>query len=426
MSIRGTLSPRSFKDARARRTIGSNDLPAAHTVRARKKHRPYTHGLVLVIISAAASLGIFTSGGLTGRSEAFGAPVTGLSLPGVGSSIPTADQTVLRPPAINKTKRVEQPISQNQQETADQFAALSATPTSVAVVVQEEAVVRAASDAPAPQMLPYQVVEVNEGDTVASIGERYGISPEYIIANNAEIVDSNVLSLGQAILVPAGNGILHEVRFGETLSDIAARYDVDVEVIAEFAPNRISTVNDITEAQMLFVPDARPNATAPVPAAETAPDSTEDATPVPDDASSGEGTGSDGEIVADGPSSGEGLVWPIVGPVSSYYGSSHPLGIDIDGFNLGGAAVGAATSGTVVFAGGNACCSYGLYVVVVSPGGVETLYAHLSSIYVSQGDAVSQGEAIGVIGDTGYSTGTHLHFEVIDNGTRVNPLSYLP
>jgi murein DD-endopeptidase MepM/ murein hydrolase activator NlpD len=217
------------------------------------------------------------------------------------------------------------------------------------------------------------------------------------------------------------------VRYGETLSDIAARYDVDVDVIAGFAPNGIETVNDITETQLLFVPDAKPIAAAPV--AEPAPEAGDgaDSEPAPDVSSGdGDGTGSDGEIVSDGPSSGEGLIWPIVGPVSSYYGSSHPLGIDIDGFNLGGAAVGAATSGTVVFAGGNACCSYGLYVVVVSPGGVETLYAHLSSIYVSQGESVVQGEAVGVIGNTGYSTGTHLHFEVIDNGSRVNPISYLP
>jgi murein DD-endopeptidase MepM/ murein hydrolase activator NlpD len=107
-------------------------------------------------------------------------------------------------------------------------------------------------------------------------------------------------------------------------------------------------------------------------------------------------------------------------------GGGHPLGIDIDGFNLAGAGIAAATEGTVVFAGGNACCSYGLYVVIVSPGGIETLYAHLSSITVSRGEYVSQGQQIGVIGDTGYSTGRHLHFEVIDNGVRVNPMNYLP
>lgn len=62
----------------------------------------------------------------------------------------------------------------------------------------------------------------------------------------------------------------------------------------------------------------------------------------------------------------------------------------------------------------------------MSPGGIETLYGHLSSISVTQGETVAQGEQIGIIGSTGYSTGTHLHFEVIDNGVRENPIDYLP
>ena len=62
----------------------------------------------------------------------------------------------------------------------------------------------------------------------------------------------------------------------------------------------------------------------------------------------------------------------------------------------------------------------------MSADGVETLYAHMASLSVSQGESVSQGQALGVVVSTGYSTGTHLHFEVIDNGVRVNPLSYLP
>jgi murein DD-endopeptidase MepM/ murein hydrolase activator NlpD len=112
--------------------------------------------------------------------------------------------------------------------------------------------------------------------------------------------------------------------------------------------------------------------------------------------------------------------------ISSCYCPWHPLGIDIDGFNLPGAPVVAATDGTVVFAGGNACCSYGLYVVVMSPSGIQTLYAHFSSIAVSQGQQVGQGDTLGIIGSTGNSTGRHLHFEVIDNGVRENPLNYLP
>ncbi|MDP3768772.1 MAG: M23 family metallopeptidase, partial [Dehalococcoidia bacterium] len=123
---------------------------------------------------------------------------------------------------------------------------------------------------------------------------------------------------------------------------------------------------------------------------------------------------------------GGGLIWPVYGPISSYMDASHPLGIDIDLFSNPFAAIVASTSGTVTFAGGDPCCSYGLYVVIVSPSGIETLYAHLSSIAVSPGEYVSQGQFIGNAGCTGYCTGNHLHFEVIDNGVRVDPLAYLP
>ena len=245
--------------------------------------------------------------------------------------------------------------------------------------------------------------------------------------------------LGQSIILPPGNGILHEIRFGETLSDIATRYDVPLDAITSFAPNHIASPNDIMETQVVYVPGGKPiPAAAPAEPEPTATEdagtpSADDATPVPTEDTSGGGSDGGGSSSGGGGSSSggvlassSGLIWPVYGPISSYYGPSHPLGIDIDGFNLAGASIGAATSGTVVFAGGNACCSYGLYVVIMSPGGIETLYAHLSSISVSQGETVSQGESIGIIGSTGYSTGRHLHFEVIDNGVREDPLSYLP
>jgi murein DD-endopeptidase MepM/ murein hydrolase activator NlpD len=397
-----------------------------HPRQARHKHRPYTHGLLLAIISLAVGYATITNGGFPGRSKAFAAPVTGLSLPGVSSSIPTNDQNVLASAPINKTLRAEKPVSAEQQEVAAQISAFAAPPT--VVTASEDAVVRAAAVAPAPDLPPYQVYEVQEGDTVSSIASRFGISPQYIIANNAEIQDSDFLVLGQSMIIPAGDGILHEVRYGETLSDIAARYDVDVDAIVGFRSNGIGTADDIAEAQLLFVPGATPISAAPVPEAEPVPDDAapvDEPTPVPSDGSSGGGSSGGGEVVS-GPSSNAGLIWPFYGNISSYYGPSHPLGIDIDGFANPSGAIVAATSGTVIFAGGNACCSYGLYVVIMSPGGIETLYGHLSSISVTQGETVSQGEVIGIIGSTGYSTGTHLHFEVIDNGVRVNPLSYLP
>ena len=117
------------------------------------------------------------------------------------------------------------------------------------------------------------------------------------------------------------------------------------------------------------------------------------------------------------------LVWPATGPITSYFGPGHPLGIDI-GQSEG--PVVAATDGVVLFAGGDPCCSYGLYTVVHSPDGLITLYAHLDSIDVTEGESVRQGQPLGVVGCTGHCFGTHLHFEVIDDGVRRDPLSYLP
>lgn len=119
------------------------------------------------------------------------------------------------------------------------------------------------------------------------------------------------------------------------------------------------------------------------------------------------------------------LIWPVRGKVSSCYGSSHLLGIDIEGRE--GDSVVSATAGKVVFAGGNRCCSYGLYVIIFSQdSSIETLYAHLERIDVRLNEDVEIGEPIGLLGSTGYSTEPHLHFETIRNGIRVNPLNLLP
>jgi hypothetical protein len=117
------------------------------------------------------------------------------------------------------------------------------------------------------------------------------------------------------------------------------------------------------------------------------------------------------------------LIWPAQGPVTSHYGPSHPLGIDI-GQSAG--PVVAATDGIVEFAGGNACCSYGLHVVIKGPDGLGTLYAHLSSIAVTEGQRVRQGQALGQVGCTGSCSGTHLHFEVFQSNQRQNPMRFLP
>jgi murein DD-endopeptidase MepM/ murein hydrolase activator NlpD len=123
-------------------------------------------------------------------------------------------------------------------------------------------------------------------------------------------------------------------------------------------------------------------------------------------------------------SSGSGLIWPFIAPLSRGFGGGH-AGIDIDGYCCPNAAIVAAHGGVVTFAGGGGN-GYGLYVDIRRSDGLLTRYAHLSRISVSQGQSVSGGQQIGIIGATGNATGIHLHFEVRVGGSPVDPLGYLP
>ena len=134
--------------------------------------------------------------------------------------------------------------------------------------------------------------------------------------------------------------------------------------------------------------------------------------------------------------SNEGFIWPvntskkISSPIGGRVspggiGSTNHKGVDI--CNVGyTSSVFAVKSGKVILAntsgwGGG----YGNYVVIDHGGGVTTLYAHMSSVSVSEGQMVSQGTVIGITGNTGASTGPHLHYEVRINGVYQNPLNYL-
>ena len=116
------------------------------------------------------------------------------------------------------------------------------------------------------------------------------------------------------------------------------------------------------------------------------------------------------------------MIWPALGPVTSHYSISHPLGIDIGQWE---GPVVAATDGVVTFAGGDPCCSYGLFVLVESSDGLATLYGHFENLSVSNGQQVRQGQVLGEVGCTGTCFGTHLHFEVWQDGIRQDPMKYL-
>ena len=142
-----------------------------------------------------------------------------------------------------------------------------------------------------------------------------------------------------------------------------------------------------------------------------------------------------GTAVSTGAVSGSGILtdpFPAAGSVSSKFGnrntgiagaSTDHKGIDIDGFGLEGSAIVSADAGTVITAGTNS--GYGNYVIVDHGNGMQTVYAHMASLNVSAGQTVSAGEQVGVVGSTGIASGTHLHFEVRENGQQVDPSAYL-
>lgn len=251
----------------------------------------------------------------------------------------------------------------------------------------------------------YCVYEVRAGDTLASIARAAGLVStediagfDLLVASNKAVLNSSadVLEAGEKLRIPLQQGIIHTVVAQETLGEIASRYGVTADAIVGVAANQLSDRNTLRAGAEIFVPDPKKLGRAvAVPGARAS-------------ASAG----------------GSLLSWPAVGGITSYFGPSHPLGIDIA--LMPGDPVTAAASGTVTFAGGDPCCSYGLFVIIDHGNGLHTLYGHLSVIYVKQGERVDRGERIGLGGYTGSGTGPHLHFEVHVGTMLADPLTYLP
>jgi murein DD-endopeptidase MepM/ murein hydrolase activator NlpD len=138
-------------------------------------------------------------------------------------------------------------------------------------------------------------------------------------------------------------------------------------------------------------------------------------------------TYTDDSIIGDGKATGT-FVWPLpyTKNITSYFasrwGSFHGA-IDIAGGYTHGKPIIASDGGVVVEAGFHN--SYGNYVLIDHGNGFKTRYAHCSVLEVKKGDKVAQGQYIAKVGNTGFVTGSHLHFEVIKDGRLVNPLNYV-
>ncbi|MBI2600325.1 M23 family metallopeptidase [Candidatus Daviesbacteria bacterium] len=245
--------------------------------------------------------------------------------------------------------------------------------------------------------------EVADGETLSSIAKKYGISTDTIKWEN-NLDDVNAIKPGQQLKILPVSGVSYTVKSGDTLESVATKFSANEQAIVDFPFNDIPDDFSLKSGQLLIIPDGSP------------PEKPAPKKPQP-------------QYIAQGPASpafsapgGASFIWPTQGSLTQYFAWYHP-GIDVA--NRIAPAIAAADGGTVVVAGWPDGYGYGNRVVIDHGNGYRSLYAHLSNIYVSVGQVVSRGQAIGQMGSTGRSTGTHLHLEIHYRGVAVNPLAIL-
>lgn len=233
------------------------------------------------------------------------------------------------------------------------------------------------------------VVTANE--TPSEIAQTYKVSLSTLLSFN-DIQDVQGLAIGQELKIPPFDAILYKVRRGDMLGSIAYRHDVSVNYLVD--ANQLED-HLIYPGQVLVIPEAQL---------------------------------SDFDLAL---RKREAFVWPTRGRLSSLFGGRpdpftgrwrNHNGLDIA--NATGTLIAAAMSGRVVQVG-NSPMGYGKYVLVDHGNGFQTLYAHMNTINVRKGERVNRNQKLGLMGNTGRSTGSHLHFTIYLRGVPVNPQNYL-
>jgi LysM repeat protein len=274
----------------------------------------------------------------------------------------------------------------------------------------------------------YEVVkyEVVAGDTLIGIAEKYGLQAETILWCNYDALLDNPAAIypGQVLNIYPTDGTVYRWVEGDGLNGVSEGLHVTPEDIIEWPGNNLSyeTIGDysnpnIESGTLIFAPGGSRSYVDWSAALFRR-----------DDAATSKilGTGHC-DAVYSGPIGTEAFVWPTTETTISGYEFTPDLnhwGVDIGG-DLGN-PIYAADAGVIVYAGWNDW-GYGNVVVIDHGNGWQTLYAHLSEVYVNCGDFISYGgQLIGAMGSTGNSSGPHLHFEMSLNGNRMNPHKYYP
>jgi murein DD-endopeptidase MepM/ murein hydrolase activator NlpD len=250
--------------------------------------------------------------------------------------------------------------------------------------------------------------KVEEGDSLGGIAYLFGISVNTLLWENGLTLRS-IIKPGQGLRILPITGLTHTIKKGDTLKKIANTYKANVEEIIVF--NGLDEDgSNLKIGEKIIIPNGVKQTVQATPTYTTTAGKVSGVTP---------------PSSSQAPST-KGFVWPSAAKTITQYFSWRHHGLDVAGPK--NSANYAAKAGTVEVSQCGWNSGYGCYIIINHGGGVKTLYGHNNKLLVKVGDYVSAGQTIGLMGNTGkvYGvTGIHLHFEVIVNGVRKNPLLYV-
>ncbi|GAA4720582.1 M23 family metallopeptidase [Brevibacillus fulvus] len=246
---------------------------------------------------------------------------------------------------------------------------------------------------------------VQPGDTLSEIAYKYGVDLKDLIEEN-RLNNPNMVGIGIKLNIRR-NEIAHTVARDETLDSIARRYQVRKELLIDRNPLLRLMPDNLYVGQTVYVPlpVSRPLLAGNVQLRKQM-----------------------AQLASRKATRSRTMDWPIDSPTitsgfGSRWGKMHK-GLDLWNQAEEQTPIRAAREGTVVQAGANNG-GYGFLVVLDHRDGLQTFYAHMRKISVYVGQIVNRGDVLGYMGNTGDSTGYHLHFEVRQDNVPVNPLRYL-
>ena len=272
---------------------------------------------------------------------------------------------------------------------------------------------------------------VREGDSLEQIAALYNISIESIANNNN--ITSDGLKTDQELLIPWVDAIIYTVESDDTLEEVSKRYGLESITISSINSDYLAS-NGFKEGNQILIPgisfEDYNKINSEIELAQAKNASETKALKSREEAKAKE-LESKKKLINDAKDRAKvnnvdleksscGLIWPTSTKNISQYPSKVHMALDIANRQL--PDIYAAANGKVVYSGWDDS-GYGNMVLIDHGDGMKTRYAHNSELYVSVGEYVTQGQSIAQMGSTGRSSGPHLHYEVIDGGKLINPLT---